>query len=130
MRVSTHRPYAYALIQRDYNNDQLAAEDQINASAAIPTNFHDDSHYIAIGSTGALTDRLSYGVEAVYEGAHTLSSPFVVGADGSAVTVDQTRDRIEAYAVDGRLDYVIPDDRATRLSGEILFASGDDDRVS
>ena len=130
VRVGTHRPYAYVLVQRDYNNDQLTADDMVNGAAAIPTKFHYDSHYIAIGSTGALTDRLSYGVEGVYEGGHTLSSPFTLDADGNPVTNDQTRDRIEAYAVDGRLDYVLADDHATRLSGEVLFASGDDDRVA
>src|SRR5581483_6533696 len=48
----------------------------------------------------------------------------------SAVTVTQTRDHIEAWAVDGRLDYVLPDTHSTRLSAEVLYASGDSDRVS
>ena len=130
MRVGTHRPYAYILEQRDYNNDELTAEDTIGGQPAIPTRFHYDSHYLALGSTGALTDRLSYGVEGVYEGGHTLSSPFTLDANGNAVTNDQTSDHIEAFAVDGRLDYVLPDDHATRLSGEILYASGDSDRVA
>src|SRR6185295_18870912 len=92
--------------------------------------FKYDSYYLGIGSSGALTDRLSYGVEAVYEGGHTLSSSFVVDAAGSAVPVDQTRDTIEAYALDARLDYVIPDEHATRFSGEFILASGDSSRVA
>jgi hypothetical protein len=130
VRVGTHRPYTYVLFQRDYNNDELSTEDDINGQPAIPTKFHYDSHYIALGSTGALTDRLSYGVEGVHEGGHTLSSPFVLDSSGNAMTVAQTRDGIEAWAVDGRLDYVLPDTHATRLSGEVLYASGDGDRVS
>jgi hypothetical protein len=133
MRVGTHRPYAYVLFQRDQNNDQLSStdpKDNINGEPAIDTRFHYDSHYIAIGSTGALTDRLSYGVEAVYEGGKTLSSPFTLDASGSATTVNQEYDSIEAYALDARIDYTLADERNTRLSAEVLLASGDDDRVS
>jgi hypothetical protein len=130
MRVGTHRPYGYVLIQRDYNDDQLTAEDTIDGSPAIPTQFNYNSYYLSLGSSGALTDRLSYGVEGVYEGGHTLSSPFVLDSNGNSVTVTQTEDRISAWAVDGRLDYVLPDPHLTRLSGEILYASGDRDRVS
>ncbi|HEX3356268.1 MAG TPA: hypothetical protein VHS31_04725, partial [Tepidisphaeraceae bacterium] len=68
VRVGTNRIYAYGLDQRDYNNDELTADDMIDGDAATPTRFHYDSHYIGIGATGALTDRLTYGVEAVYEG--------------------------------------------------------------
>src|SRR5205823_8868133 len=38
------------------------------------------------------------------------------------------RDQIQAWAVDGRLDYLLPDERRTRLSAELILASGDDDR--
>jgi hypothetical protein len=130
VRAGVHRLYAYGLIQRDYNSDDLTAEDMINGSPAIPTHFHYDSHYIGIGASGALTDRLSYGVEAVYEGGHTLSSSFLVDQNGGAVPVTQTRDDIEAYALDGRLDYVIPNEHLTRFSGEVILASGDDSRVA
>ena len=134
LRAGTHHIYAYGLIQRDYNNDELTAEDTIDGSPATPTQFHYDSEYIGIGANGALSDRLLYGVEAVYEGGHTLSSSFVLGTDSTGQTAKtetpQTRDRIEAFAMDAKLDYVIPDVHATRLSGEMLFASGDDARVS
>src|SRR4051812_5163292 len=118
VRVGTHRLYAYGLIQRDYNNDELTADDTINGSAAIPTRFHYDSHYLAVGATGALSDRLSYGVEAVYEGGHTLSSPYTLDASGNATTVAQEYDNIEAYALDARVDYVMADKGNTRLSAE------------
>ncbi|HEX3358333.1 MAG TPA: alginate export family protein, partial [Tepidisphaeraceae bacterium] len=63
----------------------------------------------------------------------TLSSSFVVDEStnpASKVVTPQTRDRIEAFALDGKLDYVLTDAHATRLSGEVLLASGDDARVS
>ena len=133
VRVGTNRPYAFALIQRDYNNDHLSStdpKDDINGSPAFDTDFHYDSQYFAIGSTGSLTDRMTYGVEAVYEGGHTLSSSFTLDSSGSATAVPQTRDNIEAFAVDGRVDYVLPDEHSTRLSGEILYASGSNNRIA
>jgi hypothetical protein len=138
MRAGVHRLYAYGLIQRDYNNDELVEGDMINGQPVTPTRFHYDSHYIGVGAQGALTDRLSYGIEGVYEGGHTLSSSFVNSVDPltgkedptQTTPVEQTRDRIEAFALDGRLDYVIPNEHAIRLSGETLLASGDADRVS
>jgi Alginate export len=133
LRAGTHHLYAYGLIQRDYNNDRLTADDTIDGQPATPTLFHYDSHYLGIGASGALTDRLLYGVEAVYEGGHTLSSSFVLDETTdpeTKVRKAQTNDRIEAFAMDAKLDYVIPDAHATRFSGEMLLASGDDARIS
>ena len=74
-----------------------------------------------------MTDRLLYGVEAAYEGGNNLSNSFVVG--GPFLTpVAQTRDEIQAYAADARLDYIFPDEHRSRVSGEIIVASGDSDR--
>ncbi len=73
---------------------------------------------------------MTYGVEAVYEGGHTLSSSFTLDSSGSATAVPQTRDNIDAFAVDGRVDYVLPDEHSTRLSGEILYASGSNNRIA
>src|SRR5437016_4518292 len=42
--------------------------------------------------------------------------------------IDQTEDQIQAWAADARLDYLFPDLRRTRLSAEVILASGDDDR--
>ena len=103
-----HRPYVYGLSQND-QNDSVATAD-----------FNYDSHYIGIGSTGNITDRLLYGVEIVYQGGEGLS-------DGSAAS--QTEEDIEAWAADFRLDYLFNDMANTRLIGELLLASGDDDRA-
>jgi hypothetical protein len=102
-----HRVYAYGLIQRDYNGDeQLVA-------GGVRTRFDYNSHYVGVGASGNIGDALLYGVEAVYEGGETLSA----SADpATGAQVRQTRDDIRAFALDGRLDYVFPDARRTRVS--------------
>jgi hypothetical protein len=127
-RVGAHRPFVYALVQRDYNsNDPLV-------TGRVSTNFHYNSYYIGAGSSGSIGDRLRYGVEAVYEGGRSLSNSFVIDANeivnsGSVLKqVKQTEDGIDAYALDARLEYFIPDGRHSRLSLEGIIASGDKDR--
>lgn len=121
--VKGHRPYAYGLLQRDYNeHDELI-------TGPVTTKFDYNSYYIGVGSTGELTDRLAYGVEAVYEGGENLSNSFVVGGPFLS-PVPQTRDQIQAWAADVRIDYLFPDARRSRLSAEIIMASGDDDRLN
>lgn len=121
-RAGTHRPYVYALKQEDYNNDE---------TLSIPpttTEFEYNSHYIGIGSEGALTDKLLYGVEFVYEGGDTLSNSFVINPPFLS-GVPQTRNDIEAYAADVRLDYLLNDPHRTRFSLELFAATGDPNRV-
>ena len=121
--IAGHRPYVYGLVQRDYN------EHDTLVTGPVTTEFDYDSHYIGVGASGPIGDRLAYGVEAAYEGGETMSNSFVVG--GPFLTpVPQTRDDIEAWAADVRLDYLFPDERRTRLSGEVIIASGDDDRLN
>lgn len=123
-----HQPFFYVLSQRDFN-DHGPYTITPSAGTEVPTRFRYDSYYIGIGSTGNLTDRLSYGVEAVYEGGNALSSPVDVQLFDVAVT-GQTDSRIDAWALNGRLEYVIPDDYRTRFTLEQTFASGDQDRVA
>lgn len=121
-QVGTHRPYVYGLIQRDYNP---------NETLNIPpttTHFEYNSWYVGVGSNGGLTDRLLYGVEAVLEGGRGLSNSFEI-APPFIVGVPQEEDRILAWAIDGRLDYLVGDVNRTRFSAELLFASGDPDRA-
>jgi hypothetical protein len=117
--VGQHRPFAYALFQQDYNHDYEST------LGVISTRFEYFSYYLGIGSTGAITDRLAYGVEAVYEGGSTLSNSF---DPATFFPLDQTEDDVEAWAVDARLDYLFNDPRRTRLSAEFILASGDPDR--
>ena len=116
-----HHPFVYGMVQRDFNSF-----DSANISG-FPTQFNYNSYYIGFGSTGSLNDHLLYGVEAVYQGGDTLSNSFVInGANVSAAT--QTRNAIQAGAVDIKLDYLVNDSQKTRLSVELLGASGDGNR--
>jgi hypothetical protein len=121
--VAGHRPYVYGLLQRDYNDrDELT-------TGPITTRFDYNSYYLGIGSSGPIGNRLLYGVEAVYEGGTNLSNSFVAG--GPFISpVAQTRDQIQAWAADARIDYLLPDERRTRISAEAIIASGDDDRLN
>jgi hypothetical protein len=121
--IGGHKPYVYAMLQRDYNDADEST------SGPITTKFDYNSYYLGIGASGPLGDRLLYSTEFVYEGGHSLSNSFTIG--GPFISpVEQSRDEIQAFAGDVRLDYLVGDRRNTRFSGEMIFASGDDDRLS
>jgi hypothetical protein len=131
-KVGMHRPYAYVVWQRDYNRSDAS---QVGL---IRTRFNYDSVYAGVGSSGALGDRLLYGVEVAFEGGRGLSNSFriedvdvtVPGGDPPQrpVQAEQDNDPIRAFAADVRLDYLLTDARRTRLSAAFIFASGDTDR--
>ena len=122
-QLRQHRPYAYGLLQRDYNENDVAT------TGGVVTEFAYDSYYLGAGVGGAITDRLLYGVELVYEGGTTLSNSFIVS--GPVLTqIPQTEDPIHAWAADARLDFLLLDRRRSRLSAEAIVASGDDDRLT
>ena len=119
--LNQHRPYIYALAQKDQNRMD---ERQISS---ILTRYDYNSYYLGVGSTGEITQKLRYGVEVAYEYGDTLSNSFeLVGF--SIFPVEQTRDDIFAAALDARLDYLVSDPADTRLSAEIILATGDEDR--
>jgi hypothetical protein len=122
-RVGQHRPYVYALAQRDYNKED------VSVSGAVTTRYEYDSNYFGIGSRGPVTDRLVYGVELTAETGSSRSNSFEVGA-GGLTQVPQTDQDIEAFAADLQLDYLFGDERKTRLSAEGLISTGDQDRFS
>ena len=121
-QLGQHRPYLFGLVQRDYNEDDVAT------TGGVVTEFDYNSYYLGAGVGGAITDRLLYGVELVYEGGTTLSNSFIV--TGPVLTqIPQTEDDISAWAADARLDFLLLDRRRSRLSAEVILASGDDDRL-
>lgn len=121
--IAGHQPYVYAMLQRDYND----ADESTHAN--ITTKFDYNSYYLGIGSSGPLSDHLLYSGEFAYEGGNSLSNSFTIG--GPFISpVEQTRDEIQAFGGDVRLDYLFADHRNTRASGELIFASGDDDRLN
>jgi len=120
-QAGTHRPFAFALFQQDYNHSYTANLGVIN------TNFNYYSYYLGVGSSGSLSDKLAYGVEAVYEGGSTFSNSF---DPSTFFPIDQQTDNVSAWAADVRLDYLLNDARHTRFSFETILASGDSDRIN
>jgi hypothetical protein len=123
-----HKPYLYGLIQED-SNDDVSRTDFING-APVTTRFGYDSWYIGLGSNGRLSDRVVYRIEAVYEGGRSRSNSFEAQPVNIITAVTQTREQIDAFALDAHLDYLCDDPNRTRVSAEVLVASGDDDRLT
>jgi hypothetical protein len=121
---ATHRPYFFALVQRDHNE-----RDEHTFRTPIfnyPTEFKYNSEYWALGSRGSLGPNLYYRAELVYETGEGLSSPF---DRNTAAPVAQTREDIEAWAGVFKLTYLLRDDFDTRFDLELVGGSGDDDRL-
>jgi len=138
LKLQDHRPFAYFLTQRDFNNDRL-----ILTSPAIPdlggsgepevieTRYDYNSYYFGLGSAGPISDHLFYSFELVGEFGETLSNSFdIIDTAGGARIVQGTQedDPIRAFAVDVLLDYAPPAQMQPRFSLEFLLATGDDDR--
>lgn len=119
--VGEHRPYIYGLAQRDHNPADF------REIGFVSTEYEYNSYYVGIGSIGALSDQLRYGVEMAYQFGDTLSNSFELAGFG-ITPVEQTRDDICAFAFDGRVDYFLNDTRQTRVSAELIIATGDTDR--
>ncbi len=125
-QIGQHRPFIYGLVQEDHNSDKTYNVSLGGVDAQ--SQFRYDSWYVGAGSRGNLSDKLTYGIELVYQGGSGTSSPYVV--DGGVLTaVDQTIDDISAGAADFQLDYLLTDANRSRISGELILASGDNDRV-
>jgi hypothetical protein len=116
-----HHPFVYFLHQHDEN------EKDFSQLGVIDTSYRYNSYYLGVGSQGTLSDRLKYGVEAAFEGGHTLSSS-VITSGGNLIPVPQTSNPIQAWALNGRLDYITEGPHQTRFTGEMILASGDHDR--
>lgn len=127
-QLGTHRPFAYALVQRDMNNRDSTTF-PLGFDVA-PTTFRYDSFYFGAGSRGSLSQQLLYGIEAAFETGRSLSNSFTINDIGQANAASQTNDAIRALALDVQLDYLLKDPGRLRLSAEIIYASGDSDRGS
>lgn len=105
-----HRPFAYALWQRDRNRDEWRATWQ---------NYDYDSSHVGIGSVGELTDRVRYETEWVFQEGRGYGHRRFLKTD-----------EIEAWAWRNELEYLAPGDHQARASVEYLFGSGDPDRLT
>jgi len=119
VQLGAHRPFAYAMVQRDHNSNGPVE------IGPLSTRYQYNSYYIGIGIDGSISDRLSYGAELVYEGGDTLSSSFNAQ---TLQPIDQQQDPIRAYAALVRLDYLSTDRQRSRIGVGLMLASGDSDR--
>jgi hypothetical protein len=144
--IGQHQPFFYALVQRDWNDNDpvdqnlgFTADFDPDTGAVIPgseqpilSRFGYNSQYFGFGSSGALSERLLYSVEAVYQTGS--ARPTNVRPEGASIALagdgNQHEEMIQAGAFNGRIEYLFLDTRQTRLSFEQTLASGDGDRIS
>lgn len=108
---SDHRPFVYCLWNWDHTDPSAPSPGQ---------SCQYDSRYLGVGSRGILiSDQVRYAVELVVERGRTYSSGAVSG-----------RDRIEAFAFDASLEYLVHHPTSPRLTVEYMFGSGDPDRTT
>ena len=110
---TSHQPFLYFLDQIDRNDTTLSGGGE----------YHYDSSYVALGSTGQLGGSTFYRFEAIYE--------FGESASDLTGSFPQTRDDIAAWAI--KFEVIItprryPKLRNFRLELELLLGSGDSDR--
>jgi hypothetical protein len=121
---SSHRPYAYVLVQRDDNSRDFRTFQ--GALGPIPTRFDYDSTYVGLGGRGSIGPQLRYRVEVVYELGEGLSNSF---DPATTIAIPQTREDIDAWAGVLGLTYLLRDEADTRIDFELIGGSGDDDRL-
>jgi hypothetical protein len=110
MRAERHRPFAYAVWQRDRNDE---------SQPRFFRRLDYDSFYLGLGSTGEFAKNLMYTAEAAYEGGRSYSERMLL--EGS---------EIRAWAGLVELEYLFPGPHKARASVEYLFGSGDSDRTA
>jgi len=127
--VDNHRPYVYVMHQEDNNDDTATILLPLGGGLvrAIPTQFEYNSTYFAAGSTGLIVPRLTYTAEFIYQIGESMSTSLEPGGT-IPVVAGQDLEDIEAFAGKVELAYLFRDVNRSRIEGEILFASGDDDR--
>lgn len=121
-QIAQHRPFLYALVQRDFN------EDRELSLAGGSVQFEYNSYYLGLGSVGNLTDQLRYTAELVYEGGRTYSGPFTP-LDSPTGEILQTKEQIQAWAAQTSLEYLFADPYKSRASATFIIASGESDRL-
>lgn len=123
LNIGSQHPYVYGVVQRDWNSQNAGV---VNG---FTTRYAYNSDYIGAGSMGSISDHVQYGVEGVFECGNTLSaSAELEPGTFQLVPVPQTRNNINAYAADVKIDYVPQDVHNSRITLEGIVASGDPDR--
>lgn len=111
------RLYGYILHQQDFNDE----DDPRSNIGLDDVDFDYTSYYAGVGVNGTIGRNWAYLGEFAYEFGTSASDP---------LQGEQEREEISAYAGRAQLTYLLMDTRQTRFQGEVLFASGDDDRLA
>ncbi|MGE3108347.1 MAG: alginate export family protein [Phycisphaerales bacterium] len=107
--------YGSILWSVDYNND---SEPRLPIG---PVEFDYSPVYIGLGLNASLSNNWLLETEVVFEGGHSKSDP---------LRGLQTSESIRALAARGELTYLLRDARQSRAQIEVLFATGDSDRLT
>jgi len=116
--------FAHVLVQKD-RNDRDEALFLDGLGQLYPTEFEYDSVYWGVGARGPFGAVASWRAEVDLETGRALSSPVTAaGTPGP-----QTEEDIFGWAVAAGVSWPCDDPRRTRLDGDLIVASGDDDRL-
>lgn len=113
------RLFGYVLHEQDFNDD----DDPRSGFAGIvdDAEFEYNATYAGIGVDGTIGRNFVYLGELVYQFGTSQSDP---------LQGEQEREDISAFAGRAQLAYLFLDDRFSRADVEVLFATGDDDRLT
>lgn len=114
---TSHEFYAYYLRSQDYNDDLQHARATILPGTF---DFEYNANYFGLGARGSVGTSLLYLAEFVYETGQSQADP---------LRSFQREEDINAYAARAQLTYLLRDRHRSRIEGEFLLASGDDDRL-
>ena len=117
------RPYGFALVQRDRNDDFRTFNTPIGS---FPTDFNYDSEYYGLGVRGNLGPQVRYRAEVVHQRGRGLSNSF---DPATGAQVEQTEEPIRAWAGLLGASWLARDANDTRIDFEFIGGSGDSDRV-
>lgn len=117
-------PFAHVLRQSD-GNDRDAATFLDGLGQTYATRFDYDSTYWGVGARGPLSPQARWHAEFDLETGSGLSSPIsAAGTPGP-----QESESILAWAFAGGASWSLGDAGNSRIDGELIVASGDDDRL-
>lgn len=114
------RVYGYYIHEEDYNDDDRPI-DSFAALGIGDVKFDYNADYLGAGVSGTIGRNFAYLGEAVYQFGSNESDP---------LQGDQRSEDISAWAMRVQGTFLLLDEHQTRFAGELLVASGDDDRLS
>ena len=115
------QPFVSYLVQRDHNDDQTLE------TFFGDINFEYDSEYLSFGAAGTIGPQFTYGIEAVHETGHTLSTFGFNFANFTAIP--QTRNPIDAWAGSLNMAWAFRNDTNALIDMTLAMGTGDPDRL-